>query len=80
VSSERKRRGIAAFRRKGKDVEWTEAMIARLGADIDRVIAAELGLTASSVTTRNLLRIQRSGDQAPRRRIVLRLPDDAGIR
>ncbi len=73
VSSERKRRGLAAFRPKGKDVEWTEGMIARLGTDIDRVVAAELGLGRSSVSyKRVLLKIPAFGGQGTPSKVVWR--------
>jgi hypothetical protein len=71
VSSERKRRGISAFRSKGKDVEWTKAMIARLGTDIDRVVAAELRLNTASVSyKRVLLKIPSFGRKGPTSKVA----------
>jgi len=49
VTRERRRRGIPPFRPHREAVEWTEAMLARLGKASDREVAAELGLGHRSV-------------------------------
>lgn len=49
VATERRRRGIPAFRGRRARVEWTPEMIARLGKASDRDVAAELDLHHGSV-------------------------------
>jgi len=49
VATERKRRGIKAFRPPIEPIEWTPKMIRRLGTASDTIVAKKLGIHSSSV-------------------------------
>jgi hypothetical protein len=56
VAAERKRRGVPAVQAHRPAVKWTEEMIALLGKATDREVAAELGLSVTTVYRKRRLR------------------------
>jgi len=55
VQAERRSRGIAPFRKRGAEILWTRRAVALLGADSDRAVAAELGVSHAVVCRKRLL-------------------------